>query len=417
MGDFLVKNSMKIRIAFLAGVLFLAQNVARSQANIIAGQDTSRRVITTAVPFLTISPDARSGAMGDVGVAISPDVNTLYWNIAKLAFIEKNIGFSLSYTPWLSKIVDDMSLSNVSGYYKINKEQAVGIAMSYFDMGQLQFRDEDGNPLQDFRPREFYIAGSYSRLLSEEMSLGVTLKYIHSNLVGNVFSGTEDSQPGVSVAADIGWYWNKELRSFKNPSNIAVGATITNIGSKMTYSNDEQREFIPTNLRVGAAWKIYMDPNNSLTIALDFNKLMVPTPPIYAVDENGAIITDPNGNPVIKKGKDPNRSLLSGMFGSFCDAPDGCPEEMKEIMLSTGLEYWYKHLFAVRAGYFYENPDKGNRNYFTMGVGLRYNVFGMDFAYLVPIHYENPLAETLRFSLIFNFETKKNVKSIKDTSN
>ncbi len=417
MSNFLVKNSMKIRITFFAVVLFLAQNIAMGQTGIVAGQDTSRRVITTAVPFLTISPDARAGAMGDVGAATSADVNSAYWNIAKLAFVENNIGFSLSYTPWLSKIVDDMSLSHLSGFYKINKEQVVGVSFTYFNMGQLQFRDEEGNPLQDFRPREFYVAGSYSRLLSEEMSLGVTLKYIHSNLVGNVFSGTEDSQPGVSVAADIGWYWNKEIVAFKNPSNIAVGATITNIGSKMTYSSDEQKEFIPTNLRVGAAWKIYMDPNNSITLALDFNKLMVPTPPIYAVDEDGAVIIDPNGNPVIKRGKDPNRSLLSGMFGSFCDAPDGCSEEMREIMISTGIEYWYKHLFAVRGGYFYENPEKGNRNYFTMGVGLRYNVFGFDFSYLVPLQYENPLAETLRFTLIFNFETQKNLKSIKDTSN
>lgn len=408
---------MKIQIIFFTVVLFLMHRGVFGQTKIVAGQDTSRRVITTAVPFLTISPDARAGGMGEVGAATSADVNSIYWNIAKLAFIEKNIGFSLSYTPWLSKIIDDMSLSHLSGYYKINKEQAVGISLSYFDMGQLQFRDEDGNELQDFRPRELYVSGSYSLLLSEEMSLGVTLKYIHSNLIGNFFTGTNDSQPGVSVAADIGWFWNKKIVSFKNPSNIAIGVAINNIGSKMTYSNDEEKEFIPTNLRVGAAWKIGLDPNNSLTLGLDFNKLMVPTPPVYAIDEDGAPIIDPDGKPVIARGKDPDRSLLRGMFGSFADAPDGFPEEMKEIMLSFGIEYWYKHLFAVRGGYFYENPDKGNRNYFTMGIGLRYNVFGLDFSYLVPMKYENPLAETLRFTLIFNFDSNKNIESIKDTSN
>jgi len=408
---------MKIRIIFFTVVLLSVYSGAFAQTSIVAGQDTSRRVITTAVPFLTIAPDARASGMGDAGVATTADVNSVYWNIAKLAFIKNNIGFSLSYTPWLSKIIDDMSLSHLSGYYKINREQAVAISLSYFDMGQLQFTDVDGNPLQDFRPREFYFSGSYSRLLSEDMSLGVTLKYIHSNLVGNAFSGMGDSQPGVSLAADIGWFWHKDITTFNNPSNIAIGAAITNIGSKMTYSNDDEKEFIPTNLRVGAAWKIGLDPNNSITLALDFNKLMVPTPPVYEVDENGSVVIDPDGNPVISRGKDPNRSLLKGMFGSFTDAPDGFPEEMSEIMIASGIEYWYKDLFAVRGGYFYEHVNKGDRKYFTMGLGLRYNVFGLDFAYLVPVRHEHPLAETLRFTLIFNFDTKKNVKSIQDTGN
>jgi hypothetical protein len=404
---------MKSKIILILFVLTSLSVRLTAQVN-VAGQDTSRRVITTAVPYLTIAPDARAGGMGDVGAATSPDVNAQYWNIAKLAFIEKDYGFAVSYTPWLKKIIDDMSLSYLSGFYKINKEQAVGISLSYFDLGQIQFTDEFGQELQDFRPREFSFSGSYSRLLSEEMSVGVTLRYIHSNLTGNVYTSTDDSQAGVSLAADLGWFWNKEFMTAGKPSNIAIGATITNIGSKITYSNDEQREFIPTNLRIGTAYKLNVDPYNSFTFALDFNKLMVPTPPVYELNEDGSIATDPDGNKIIARGKDPDRPLLSGMFGSFADAPDGFSEEMQEIMIATGLEYWYKDLFSARAGYFYEHFNKGNRKYFTLGLGLRYNVFGIDFAYLVPTQNEHPLGETLRFSLLFNFDSKKRQESITD---
>jgi len=390
-------------------LLFISQGYA--QVN-FAGQDTSRRVITTAVPFLMIAPDARSGAMGDVGVATSPDANTTYWNVAKLPFIKNDYGFSLSYTPWLSKIVNDMSLTYLSGYYKINKEQTVGLSMNYFDLGDITFTDDNGNEIQNFNPREFAIAGSYARLLAENMSIGVSLRYIYSNLTGNVFSGgTNDTQPGVSIAADIGWYWKKDIGQ---NSDLSLGATITNIGNKITYSNDNQKEFIPTNLRLGSAYKLGLDPHNTLTFALDFNKLMVPTPPVYATDEDGAYIRDQDDNLIIARGKDPDRPLLSGMFGSFSDAPDGASEEFQEVMISSGLEYWYKDLFAVRGGYFWESYNKGNRKYFTTGVGLRYNTFGIDFAYLIPTEQEHPLKETLRFSIHFNFADKKSKESILD---
>jgi hypothetical protein len=344
-----------------------------------------------------IAPDARAGAMGDAGVATSPDANASHWNIAKLAFIKNDIGFSLSYTPWLGKIINDMSLTYLSGYYKINREQSVAFSMNYFDMGDIQFTDEIGNDLQNFNPREFAFAGSYSRLLADNMSIGVTLKYIISNLTGNVFSAQGDAQAGQSLAADIGWYWNKDIGQ---RSNLALGATITDIGNKITYSNDEQKDFIPTTLRLGTAYKLGLDPYNTLTFAFDFSKLMVPTPPVYQTDVNGNLVFDQNGDPVIARGKDPDRPLLSGMFGSFTDAPDGASEEFKEVMISSGVEYWYKELFAVRGGYFWEHYDKGDRKFFTMGVGLRYNVFGID------------LAETLRFSLHFNFNEKKAEESI-----
>ncbi len=401
---------MKIKLILFISAYFTIVSSIDAQVN-IAGQDTSRRVITTAVPFLLIATDARAGAMGDAGVATSPDANATHWNIAKLAYIKDDIGFSLSYTPWLGKIINDMSLTYLTGYYKINKEQAVAFSMNYFNLGDIQFTDWEGNDLQNFNPREFSFSGSYSRMLSENMSLGVTLKYIRSNLTGNVFSSTEDGQVGVSIAADIGWYWNKDIGQ---NSNLALGATITDIGNKITYSNDAQKEFIPTTLRIGSAYKFNLDPYNSLTFALDFNKLMVPTPPVYVVDDNGRVIYDQNGDPEIARGKDPNRALLSGMFGSFTDAPDGVSEELKEVMIGGGVEYWYKDLFALRGGYFWENYEKGNRKYFTMGLGLRYNVFGIDFAYLVPQKKEHPLAETLRFTLLFNFNNGKVKESIKN---
>ena len=381
----------------------------------IIGAGADDRVITTAVPFMTISPDARSGGMGDVGVAISPDANTIHWNVAKLALIEDDIGFSLSYTPWLTNLgINDMSLSFLSGYMRINKEQTVGIALRYFDLGDFQFTDDNAAIIQDFNPREFSFEGSYSRLLSENMSLGITLKFIYSNMTGNYFTTTDESQAGTSIAGDLGWYWNKDIKLIGANTNLALGATITNIGSKLTYSNDSQKEFIPTNLRIGTTLTTELDPYNKFSFSLDLNKLMVPTPPIYETDANGNIVYDQNGKPIIAEGKDPDRGLISGMFGSFADAPGGFSEEFHEIMWSAGLEYWYNNTFAARGGYFHEYATKGNRKYFTVGLGFRYNVFGIDFAYLIPQENNNPLADTIRFTLHFNFDNNKSKESVTD---
>jgi hypothetical protein len=406
---------LRLKYIIAPTLFFLVAEFSYGQGTaIIAGQDTTRRVITTAVPFLTIAPDARAGAMGDAGVASSPDAASAHWNPAKFAFIENDYGFSLSYTPWLGKIINDMSISYLGGYYKINRERAVAVSLRYFDLGNITFTNIFGTTTGQFNPREFSIDGTYSQLLTEYLSIGVSLRYIHSNLTGNAFNQNTDAQPGTSVAADIGIFFNKNILLSGKNSNISAGLSITNIGQKMTYSDDENKEFIPTNLRLGSAFTTSLDPYNRLTIMLDLNKLMVPTPPIYAVDENGSIIYDDEGNPVIKRGKDPNRSLLSGMFGSFADAPDGFSEELQEIMISTGLEYWYRDLFSARAGYFYENQNKGNRKYFTMGLGFRYRIFGVDFAYLVPQESNHPLAETLRFTVLFNFNTYKQQESITD---
>jgi hypothetical protein len=404
----------RLKLIIKAFTLLVIASQSLQAQQVILGQDTTQRPITTAVPFMMIAPDARSGAMGDAGVALSADANAIHWNVARLAFIQNDIGFSLSHTPWLAKIINDMSISYLSGYYKINKEQSVGLALKYFDLGDMEFRDNIGELIQDFNPREFTLAGSYSRLLTEDMSLGVTLKYIYSNLTGNVYIGNDPSQAGVSVAADIGWYWNKDMNFISDNSNLALGAVISNIGNKITYTNDENRDFIPTNLRLGGAYTISLDPYNTLTLAMDFNKLLVPTPPVYLTDSTGNYVEDGNGGFVIANGRDPNRPLLSGIFGSFTDAPDGFSEEMQEISISTGLEYWYKDIFALRAGYFYENANKGDRKYLTMGLGLRYNVFGIDFAYLVPQKREHPLAETLRFTLHFNFNDQTQEASILD---
>jgi hypothetical protein len=338
------------------------------------------KAITTAVPFLLISPDARHAALGDAGVASSPDANSSYWNPAKLVFIETAYGGTISYTPWLGKIINDMSISYLSGYYRFTKEQAVSMALKYFDLGEIFFT-EDGVNGTNFNPREFSFDLTYSRKLTEELSLGLTGRYIHSNLTGAFNSGGVDARPGKSVAADIGIFYTKQLPGALS-SNLSLGASISNIGAKITYSDNNNKDFLPTNLRLGGAYTTSLDSYNTLTFLLDFNKLLVPT-------------------------IDKDQSLLRGMFSSFTDAPGGFSEEVHEIATSMGVEYWYNKVFAARLGYFLEAYDKGNRKYLTMGAGFRRNTFGFDIAYLVPTNKrEHPLAETLRFTILFQLPEK-----------
>jgi hypothetical protein len=293
----------------------------------------------------------------------------------------------------------------LSFYKKLDDEQAIGASLRYFDLGDIQLTDPFGNSLGDFNPREFAIDGTYSRVLTENLSIGSSARFILSNLAGSITTNNNDARAGMSVAADVGIYYTKPLFTGGNNSNLSLGANISNIGSKITYNSASDRDFIPTNLRLGSAYTTSLDPYNTLTFALDFNKLLVPTTPVYERNPStGAILRDADGNPLIERGRNPDRPLLSGIFGSFSDAPDGFREELREIMIAFGTEYWYNNIFAARAGYFYENEFKGNRKYFTVGLGVRYQVFGLDFAYLVPQKQNNPLAETLRFSLVFNFE-------------
>ncbi len=375
------------RTYFLFFFLFSASMLClrAQQPGIILGSDTTFRVITTAVPFLLISPDARAAALGDAGAALSPDINSAFWNPAKVVFMDNHsYGAGFSWTPWLGKIVNDMWIAYLPGFYKISREQAVAGSLKYFDLGDISFRGPNNEPQGDFNPRELAFDITYSRMLTTSFSIGLTGRYIYSNLTGSMQSGTVDARPINSVAVDLGMYYTKELQSAQN-SSIALSAAITNIGPKVSYTDNANRNFIPTNLRLGAAYTRDADPFNSFTFLLDLNKLMVPT-------------------------VNRNQSVLSGMFGSFTDAPDGFTEEIKEFIVNTGVEYWYNKIFAARIGYFLEAKEKGKRKYMTLGLGFRNQKnFGIDVAYLVPTNSrENPLAETLRFSLLF--QVKKAVE-------
>ena len=379
-----------------------------SQASILSGQDTSRRPIITAVPFLLISPDSRGSAMGETGVATSPDVNSVHWNNAKLAFIDKKYGFGMSYVPWLGKIVDDMSVSYLTGFYKLDNVQTIGLSMKYFDLGEIQLTDNQGFSLGIENPKELSTAFTYSRKLTNDLSIGGTTRYIWSNLTGSI-SNYSDAKAGNSFSVDLGLYYNKEITLANRTSELSFGSHFSNIGGKITYGSSKSLDFIPINFRVGTSLKTFLDQYNSLTFALDFNKLMVPSPPVYEVDINGNYIIDPLTNqPTIQKGKNPNRSVLSGMFSSFSDAPDGFSEEIKEITISSGLEYWYREIFSFRGGYFFENMDKGGRRFLTLGLGIKYNNLGVDFSYLSTTQNDHPLAETMRFSVAFLFDNIEN---------
>ncbi len=384
--------------------LFLLNVKAFSQASILSGQDTSRRPIITAVPFLLISPDSRGSAMGETGVATSPDVNSVHWNNAKLAFIDKKYGFGMSYVPWLGKIVDDMSVSYLSGFYKLDDIQSIGLSMKYFDLGEIQLTDNQGLALGIENPKELSTAFTYSRKLTTNLSIGGTTRYIWSNLTGSI-SNYSDAKAGNSFSVDLGLYYNKEITLANRTSELSFGSHISNIGGKITYGSSKSLDFIPINLRVGTSLKTFLDQYNSITLAIDLNKLMVPSPPIYEIDNNGNYVIDPTTNQAkILKGKNPNRSVLSGMFSSFSDAPDGLSEELKEITISSGLEYWYREIFSLRGGYFLENMDKGGRKFLTLGLGIKYNNLGVDFSYLSTPQNDHPLAETMRFSVSFLFD-------------
>ncbi|SNS96098.1 hypothetical protein SAMN05421640_1786 [Ekhidna lutea] len=399
-----IKKIIGILLVFVAVESFSQQQPSPT----LSGQGDGNNPITVAVPFLNFAPDSRASAMGDVGVATSPDVNSVHWNNAKLAFIDSDMGFGYSYSPWLGNIVDDMSLNYLSFFKKIDQTQSFGASFRYFDLGEIQ--KYDGNAVFQGveNPNELAVDGTYSRKLSENMGVGATLRFVWSNLAGDL-QGAPDAKAGTSVAVDLGWYYTKPFMLSGKNSELSLGAHVSNIGQKITYSAESNENFIPANLRVGSAFKTNLDPYNTITLAFDINKLMVPSPPIYEEDENGEVVTDSNGDPVIAKGKDPNRSLLSGTFGSFGDAPNGIREEIQELMYSAGVEYWYRDVFTARAGYFSEHQNKGNRKYLTLGAGFRYQVFGFDFSYLIPSDGQNhPLADTLRISLLFNLDDSGN---------
>ena len=359
--------------------------------------------ITTAVPFLLISPDSRAGGMGDVGVATSADANSMHWNPAKYSFIDQEVGFAVSYVPWLRELVPDINLSYISGYKKLNKNDVIAMELRYFTLGDITFTDVIGNNLGQYKPNEFAIGSSYSRKLSDQFSLAISGRYIYSNLTGGQSAGGIATNAGQSIAADVAGYYVKYIRIAKNDMQLAFGANISNIGNKISYTETSTRDFIPINLRLGTALNADLDEYNKISFAFDINKLLVPTPPIY----NDSISDQ------IDFGKDPNVSVVSGIFQSFGDAPGGFNEEMREINFSLGTEYWYNNQFAIRAEYFNEHNTKGGRKFFTFGSGVKYNVFALDFSYLInasrAINGNNPLANTMRFTLTFDFGQMQNV--------
>ena len=410
-----MKKVLTICLLFSTVGVF-AQNTIRPDSPIYDDYSGTLRPITTAVPIIAISPDSRAGGMGDVGVASSPDANSLFWNPAKLSFLEDGSkSLSISYTPWLNKLVNDINLGYLSFVSKIGDNQGFGVAMRYFSLGEINFKDENNNPIGTGQPYEMTLEGAYSLKLSEEMSLAVGLRWIYSDLLNGQITSGINTDPGTSFAADIGYYYQSREMNIQNgmKQSFSAGLNISNIGAKISYGNEAQSDFIPTNLRLGGGYHLKFDQYNRMSFYLDFNKLMVPTPPIREGDTQPppGFTGDQNGNGIdndgeVLFGKDDDVNAFKGMFQSFSDAPGGFSEEMEEILINIGAEYWYNNRFAVRGGYQYEDQQKGGRQYFTMGLGIRYNVFGLDFAYLIPASatVRSPLENTLRFTLIFDFQ-------------
>lgn len=379
-----------------AKVLFLLLTL---QSITVFGQNINNdseilNTVTTAVPFLRIGPDARSGSMGDAGVALKPDANSWFWNAGKMAFAEDNSGVSITYTPWLAQLVDDIYLAALYGYQKIDDDQTVGGSLRYFSLGNINFTDANGGNLGSRKPNEFALDFGYSRKLSEKFGAGIMLRFIYSDLASGFDVGGTTTQAGRSGAVDFGFYYTEpKLKLGTLPAYLNVGLSATNIGAKIAYSNDAQnRDFIPTNLGLGTALGIELDAFNKFVFTVDINKLLVPTPDTTA-DQ-----------------KYKQKSVVQGILGSFNDAPGGFQEELNEFTLSVGAEYWYNNQFAIRAGHFREATTKGNRRYFALGLGLKFTVFSTNVSYLVPSSslQNGPLDNTLRFSFLFDIAKLKN---------
>ena len=386
------RNTIVFLISLITTSLTLSaqNNVSQSQ---VGGSD-NKRAITTAVPFLMISPDSRHGGLADAGVALTDNSNAIYWNTSALSFVKKRQGYGLSYTPWLRNLVPDVNLAYASGFNRISdRAGTLAYSLTYFSLGEIQMTDNNGTPIGTAGPNEFSIAMGYTNLITDNLSVGINLKWINSNLAAGSSVGLNTTKAANSVAADANLTYNKDFVAGgkKGPGNsntgeggiplrLRMGVNVQNLGAKMRYtSTGDQRDFIPSNLKVGYSLKAQLDPYNSIALVNDFNKLLVPS-----------------------AGGSSNIPLLEGIFGSLSDAPGGFSEEIKEINTSIGAEYWYNDLFAIRGGYFNEAKDKGNRKYATVGAGIKYQTLGFDFAYLIPFITNHPLQNTIRFSLNVN---------------
>jgi hypothetical protein len=361
-------------------------------SSLIAQNSTGINTITTAVPFLYIAPDARSGGMGEVGAATTPDVSSIHWNPAKLAFLEDDAkSFGITYSPWLRNLVPDINLAYVSYAQKIGSNQGVGFSLRYFSLGDVNFRNEQGQDQGTFSPYEFALDGAYSIKLSQRLSGGIALRYIFSDLTqGQAVPGLQ-TKPGQSFASDVSFFYKSRIANLQEGRKgyYTIGLNLSNIGAKIAYSESGQSDFLPTNMRLGGGYTWILDDFNKLSVYMDVNKLLVPTP---GLDTSGILVRS-------------NAGVLPGMFQSFSDAPGGTREEMREFVLNFGAEYWYDEVFAFRGGYQWEDETKGNRKYFTLGVALRWNYLQLDMAYLVPANatVRSPLENTLRFGLTFDF--------------
>ena len=388
-----MKKALFLLLLSSVSMLGFAQlNNPNADVDWLSGKvENGNRIISAGVPLLLIAPDSRAGAMGDVGAASKPDANSIHWNAAKLSFTEKKAGLSFSYTPWLRQIVSDIKLMYLSGYYKIDDRSTVGGSLTYFSLGSIDFFSEEGISTGTYKPNEFAFDLAYSMKLSNNLSLSLTGRYIRSDLTQGQNVGTTQTHAANAAAADLGLYYQNKL-NIDLPSEYAFGLQISNLGTKISYSDNMESSFLPANLRLGGRYTMDFDQFNNLSLMVDLNKLLVPTPPVY--NEDGSIYA----------GMDPNVGILQGAIQSFYDAPNGLKEEMQEISLSVGAEYWYNKVLAVRAGYFYEAKNKGARQYLTVGAGLRYNVMGLDISYLISTSAlsNNPLKNTLRIALTFD---------------
>ncbi|PLW88219.1 type IX secretion system outer membrane channel protein PorV [Mucilaginibacter sp.] len=376
-------NTKHLALIILLGFPAFAE--AQSSTN-----GSGANAIPTAVPFLNITPDSRSGAMGDAGVALSPDVNANYWNPAKLAFLEENHNISVSYSPWLRNLVPDVSLSYLSYAHKIDERNSIGASLRYFNLGSIQLIDGNQTDQGSYTPNELALDVAFARKFGNNLSLGLQARYIYSNFSNGSFvtGGSQTNKAGKAFAAGVSLYY---VKGYGDNKTFSFGTNISNIGTKISYADNGPSYFLPTNLKLGVANSWSIDSLSKFTVAFDVNKLLVPTPPIR--DNQGNII----------KGHDDNVSVPAGIFQSFGDAPGGFSEELKEFTLSPAVEYMYNDLLAVRAGYFYENPQKGGRHYLTTGFGVKYKDYRFDFAYLIASQQNSPLANTLRFTLSSGF--------------
>lgn len=408
-------RSATLLLSLFALAPWLRAQVSKGCLNEIYGQECGERLntITTAVPFLMIGPDSRSGGMGDAGVALPADANAIHWNPSKLAFAENASEFRLSVSPWLRNLVPDMSLAYLAGYRKLkNKRSAIGASLRYFNLGSITFTDINGSVIRDFKPAEFALDVVFAQQFSDKFSGGISLRYINSNLTGGLNVSGANTKAGQSVAADVSFYYRKkDMTILGNNTTFAFGTNISNVGAKMSYSDAARRDYIPINLRLGPCLTMDIDDYNQISVNIDVNKLLVPTPPIY----------NATGDTILS-GEDPTRGVAAGILGSFSDAPGDLTtdytvvpgsklkEELREINFGGGIEYWYAKQFAFRTGYFWESATKGNRKYFTMGLGVKYSIFSLDFSYLIANTQRSPLANTLRFTLGFNFDGKAKKK-------